>query len=54
VLTKFEELPAETWKDIDAVFCCLPHATTQEIIASLPTNVKVPLVVSDLPAPRGW
>lgn len=41
VLTKFEELPAETWKDIDAVFCCLPHATTQEIIASLPTNVKV-------------
>ena len=23
-----------------AVFCCLPHATTQETLASLPTHVK--------------
>lgn len=27
--------------DIDAVFCCLPHATTQEVLKTLPTNVKV-------------
>lgn len=27
--------------NIDAAFCCLPHATTQKIIASLPSSVKV-------------
>lgn len=27
--------------DIDAVFCCLPHATTQEVLKTLPTHVKV-------------
>ncbi|MBN8543837.1 MAG: N-acetyl-gamma-glutamyl-phosphate reductase [Alphaproteobacteria bacterium] len=26
---------------IDLVFCCLPHGTTQEIIAGLPANVKI-------------
>ncbi|KIZ02291.1 N-acetyl-gamma-glutamyl-phosphatereductase [Monoraphidium neglectum] len=26
---------------VDAVFCCLPHATTQQIIKSLPTNLKI-------------
>jgi hypothetical protein len=26
---------------IDAVFCCLPHATTQQIIKSLPRHVKI-------------
>jgi N-acetyl-gamma-glutamyl-phosphate reductase len=26
---------------IDAVFCCLPHGTTQEVIAALPASVKV-------------
>lgn len=26
---------------VDVAFCCLPHATTQEIIASLPPRVKV-------------
>lgn len=26
---------------IDLVFCCLPHGTTQEIIARLPANVKI-------------
>ncbi|KAH7287393.1 hypothetical protein KP509_32G054000 [Ceratopteris richardii] len=26
---------------VDAVFCCLPHGTTQEIIASLPSSLKV-------------
>ncbi|GBG60475.1 hypothetical protein CBR_g5649 [Chara braunii] len=27
--------------NVDAVFCCLPHGTTQEIIASLPKRLKV-------------
>jgi N-acetyl-gamma-glutamyl-phosphate reductase len=27
--------------DVDAVFCCLPHATTQKVISSLPTSLKV-------------
>eukprot|EP00245_Coleochaete_scutata_P008476 TRINITY_DN258_c0_g1_i1.p1 TRINITY_DN258_c0_g1~~TRINITY_DN258_c0_g1_i1.p1 ORF type:complete len:422 (+),score=87.00 TRINITY_DN258_c0_g1_i1:119-1384(+) len=26
---------------VDAVFCCLPHGTTQEIIAALPSKLKV-------------
>lgn len=25
----------------DAVFCCLPHGTTQEVIAALPNSVKI-------------
>lgn len=29
------------FSDVDAVFCCLPHATTQKIIRSLPTHLKV-------------
>ena len=29
------------WSGIDAAFCCLPHATTQEVIKSLPSHVKV-------------
>ena len=27
--------------DIDVAFCCLPHATSQNVIASLPEHVKV-------------
>lgn len=26
---------------IDVAFCCLPHATTQEVVATLPASVKV-------------
>lgn len=26
---------------VDSVFCCLPHATTQEIIAGLPSDIKI-------------
>ena len=29
------------WAGVDAAFCCLPHATTQEILASLPRHIKV-------------
>ncbi|KAG1368570.1 Semialdehyde dehydrogenase [Cocos nucifera] len=29
------------FSDVDAVFCCLPHGTTQEIIKGLPTGLKI-------------
>eukprot|EP00884_Botryococcus_braunii_P012095 jgi/Botrbrau1/20887/Bobra.0135s0018.1 len=29
------------FQEVDAAFCCLPHATTQEILSSLPRHVKV-------------
>jgi N-acetyl-gamma-glutamyl-phosphate reductase len=29
------------WSSIDLVFCCLPHGTTQEVIAGLPAHLKV-------------
>ena len=29
------------WGGIDAAFCCLPHATTQEILKSLPRHIKI-------------
>lgn len=37
-LVKIDEVD---FSDVDAIFCCLPHATTQEVVASLPTSVKV-------------
>ncbi|MHA1571067.1 MAG: N-acetyl-gamma-glutamyl-phosphate reductase [Alphaproteobacteria bacterium] len=29
------------WSGVDAVFCCLPHATTQEVISELPKHLKI-------------
>ena len=29
------------WDNMDAAFCCLPHATTQETLAQLPKHIKV-------------
>ncbi|KAJ8766645.1 hypothetical protein K2173_001165 [Erythroxylum novogranatense] len=29
------------FSDVDAVFCCLPHGTTQEIIKGLPRRLKI-------------
>ncbi|KAI7754980.1 hypothetical protein M8C21_016344 [Ambrosia artemisiifolia] len=29
------------FSSVEAVFCCLPHGTTQEIIKSLPTRLKI-------------
>ncbi len=29
------------WSAVDLVFCCLPHGTTQEVIAGLPARLKV-------------
>jgi len=35
------ETAAVDYKDIDVVFCCLPHGQTQEVIAALPRHVKI-------------
>ena len=35
------KLDAIDFSTIDLVFCCLPHGTTQEVIANLPTHVKI-------------
>ncbi len=29
------------WDGVDVAFCCLPHATSQEVIAQLPKNIKI-------------
>ncbi len=34
-------LSAVDYSLIDIVFCCLPHGTTQEVIAALPKHVKI-------------
>ena len=37
-LTRIEETD---WSAVDAVFCCLPHGATQEVVAALPRRPKV-------------
>ena len=34
-------LAAADYTHIDVVFCCLPHGTTQDVIAALPRHVKI-------------
>lgn len=29
------------WTGVDAAFCCLPHGTSQEVIAALPKQIKI-------------
>ncbi|MDA0705005.1 MAG: N-acetyl-gamma-glutamyl-phosphate reductase [Proteobacteria bacterium] len=38
VMVRIEEVD---WSGLDAVYCCLPHGTTQEIIAGLPKHLKI-------------
>ena len=40
-LPKLTRIEDQDWSDIDAVFCCLPHGTTQETVAALPAHLKV-------------
>ncbi|WP_029009954.1 N-acetyl-gamma-glutamyl-phosphate reductase [Azospirillum halopraeferens] len=37
-LVKIEEVQ---WDKLDVVFCALPHGTTQEIVAGIPTSLRV-------------
>src|SRR5579884_3897881 len=34
-------LNAADYSRVEVVFCCLPHGTTQEVIAGLPQHLKV-------------
>ncbi len=29
------------WRKVDLVFCCLPHGTTQEVLAGLPKHLRI-------------
>jgi len=37
-LVKIEDVD---YSAVDAIFCCLPHATTQEVIKKLPSHLKI-------------
>jgi len=40
-LPRIVALPEVKWNDIEAVFCCLPHGASQEIISQLPRNIRI-------------
>lgn len=40
-LPDLQKIDDANWDELDVVFCGLPHGTTQNIIASLPSHVKV-------------
>jgi N-acetyl-gamma-glutamyl-phosphate reductase len=40
-LPRLSTIEQVDWSGIEAVFCALPHGTTQEVIAGLPDHVKV-------------
>jgi len=40
-LPKLQKVEEVNFDDIDVVFCCMPHATSQKVISSLPSHVKI-------------
>lgn len=40
-LPKLVTIKEVDWNGVDAVFCALPHGTTQEVIAGLPEHLKI-------------
>ena len=40
-IPRLARIEDQDWSGIDAVFCCLPHGTTQEVIAALPRHLRV-------------
>lgn len=40
-LPKIVTLNEVRWNEIEAVFCCLPHGASQEIIVQLPRNLRI-------------
>lgn len=58
-LPKLVKIDEADWSDVDTVFCALPHGTTQEVIAALPTTLKIvdlsaDFRLSDLDAYATW
>ena len=40
-LPKLVKIPDVNFEELDAVFCCLPHGATQEVVKTLPETLKV-------------
>ena len=40
-LPKLTQISEVDWGKVDLVFCCLPHGTTQEVIAGLPKHLRI-------------
>lgn len=40
-LPRLVQIGEVDWTGVDLVFCCLPHGTTQEVIAGLPKHLRV-------------
>ena len=40
-LPRLATIPDVNFEELDAVFCCLPHGTTQEVVKALPDTLKV-------------
>jgi N-acetyl-gamma-glutamyl-phosphate reductase len=40
-LPKLVTIDAVDWSGVDLVFCCLPHATTQQVISKLPRHLRI-------------
>lgn len=40
-LPNLVKLTEVNWDELDVAFCCLPHATSQEIILNIPKHIKV-------------
>ena len=40
-LPRLVQISEVDWNDVDLVFCCLPHGTTQEVIAGLPKHLRI-------------
>jgi N-acetyl-gamma-glutamyl-phosphate reductase len=40
-LPRLQRIEEVDWDGIDLVFCCLPHGTTQEVIAGLPKHLRI-------------
>ena len=40
-LPKLKKVQNLSFSGVKAVFCCLPHGTTQEVVKSLPSDIKV-------------
>ncbi len=40
-LPRLVQIGEVDWQGVDLVFCCLPHGTTQEVIAGLPKHLRI-------------
>lgn len=40
-LPRLVQIDDVDWSSVDLVFCCLPHGTTQEVVAALPKHLRI-------------